>query len=227
MPSSSDLPQKSLRASSHATAMPNGSATTVATIAIRSDRRIAIHSSGVRSNTRYAGAAQRYDVGLTRKREAVAFEHRSSTACDCRKSSSAVASGFALTVARDRIDDLGMRVGREVRRRSSRRARPWRRSRRRCRARPRRARPASARRARSRPWPSRFSTDAQMPSFSQRGHGVAADRHRLHVAGGDAAVADELGEVEARRERHGCRSSNPSARSAPAGCPGGSRACSG
>ena len=36
-------------------AMPNGSATTVATIAIRSDRTIAVHSSGVRENiSRYS-----------------------------------------------------------------------------------------------------------------------------------------------------------------------------
>ena len=69
MPSSSDLPQKSLRASSQATAMPNGSATTVATSAIRSDRWIAIHSSGVRSNTRLAigRPLSLYDVGLIRK----------------------------------------------------------------------------------------------------------------------------------------------------------------
>ena len=91
----------------------------------------------------------------------------------------------------------GMRVGREVRRRSSRPARPWRRSRRRCRAAPRRARPASAPRARSRPSPFRFSTDVHDAELLQRGLGVAADRHRLHVAGGDAAVAGELGEIEA------------------------------
>ena len=45
------MPQKSLRASSQATAMPNGSDTTVATTAMRSDSSTAVHSSGVRSNT--------------------------------------------------------------------------------------------------------------------------------------------------------------------------------
>src|SRR5690348_10093787 len=51
MPSTTALPQKFLRASSHAIAMPNGSATTVATTAMRSDSSIAVHSSGVRSST--------------------------------------------------------------------------------------------------------------------------------------------------------------------------------
>src|SRR5690348_8286464 len=50
MPSTSALPQKFLRASTQATVTPNGSATAVATIAIRNDRRTAVHSSGVRSN---------------------------------------------------------------------------------------------------------------------------------------------------------------------------------
>ena len=36
-----------------ASAMPNGSATTVATIAMRSESRIAVHSSVVRSSTRH------------------------------------------------------------------------------------------------------------------------------------------------------------------------------
>ena len=44
------LAPESLRASSHAIAMPNGSDTTVATSAIRSDSSTAVHSSGVRSN---------------------------------------------------------------------------------------------------------------------------------------------------------------------------------
>ena len=51
--SSSGLPMKSLRANSSATAMPNGSATAVATLAMRSDSRIAVQSWAVRSNTRY------------------------------------------------------------------------------------------------------------------------------------------------------------------------------
>ena len=45
------LAPERLRASSHAIAMPNGSATSVAQKAIRSDSRIAVHSSGVSSNT--------------------------------------------------------------------------------------------------------------------------------------------------------------------------------
>ena len=49
------MPQKSLRASSQATAMPNGSDTKVATSAMRSDSSTAVHSSGVRLNT--GGAA--------------------------------------------------------------------------------------------------------------------------------------------------------------------------
>ena len=35
----------------------------------------------------------------------------------------------------------------------------------------------------------------------QRRLGVFADRHRAHVAGGDAAVAGELGEIEALADR--------------------------
>ena len=46
-----DLPQKSRRASSHASAIPNGVATSVATMATRSESRIAVHSAGEISNT--------------------------------------------------------------------------------------------------------------------------------------------------------------------------------
>ena len=42
--------------------MPNGSATTVATTAMRSDSATAVHSWGESSNTR-----GRYDIGLIRK----------------------------------------------------------------------------------------------------------------------------------------------------------------
>ena len=51
MPSSSALPQKSFRASTHAIAMAKGSAAIVATIAIRSESATAVHSSGVSENT--------------------------------------------------------------------------------------------------------------------------------------------------------------------------------
>src|SRR5205814_1775670 len=44
------LAQNSLRASSQAMASPNGSATSVATKAMRSDSSTAVHSSGVRLN---------------------------------------------------------------------------------------------------------------------------------------------------------------------------------
>ena len=54
-----DLPQKSRRASSHASAMPSGVATSVATVATRSESWIAVHSVGEMSNTRQV-------VGLTR-----------------------------------------------------------------------------------------------------------------------------------------------------------------
>src|SRR6185437_1041728 len=50
--STSDLPQKFLRASSVAMAMPKGSATTVETAATRSDSATAVHSWGVSSSTR-------------------------------------------------------------------------------------------------------------------------------------------------------------------------------
>ena len=58
--SSSALPQKSLRASSLAMAMPNGSATTVATTAMRSDSATAVHSWRRRARTRY-------EIGLIKK----------------------------------------------------------------------------------------------------------------------------------------------------------------
>ena len=59
--STSDLPQKSLRASSVAMAMPKGSDTSVATTAMRSDSATAVQSWGESSNT------ERYDTGLIRK----------------------------------------------------------------------------------------------------------------------------------------------------------------
>ena len=65
--SSADLPQKSRRANSHASAIPIGVATRVATVATRSDSRIAVHSVGDMSNTSGRRADQ--------EREAVFFEH--------------------------------------------------------------------------------------------------------------------------------------------------------
>jgi hypothetical protein len=50
--SATDLPQKSRRANSHATAIPSGVATSVATVATRSESWIAVHSVGEMSNTR-------------------------------------------------------------------------------------------------------------------------------------------------------------------------------
>ena len=64
MPSTSALPQKSLRASNVAIAMPNGSATTVDTAATRSDSWTAVQSWGDNSNTRLNTA---YDTGLSKK----------------------------------------------------------------------------------------------------------------------------------------------------------------
>src|SRR5204863_256394 len=56
-PSSSALPQNCLRASSQASASPNGSATAVATSAILSDRWTATHSSGESSSMAYQRCA--------------------------------------------------------------------------------------------------------------------------------------------------------------------------
>ena len=184
MPSSSALPQKSLRASSQAIAMPNGSATTVATTAIRSDSGTAVHSSGVREKSTVMPAkAGIVDAGANgsplrddddaacirrrphQEREAVLLEHRLG---DAAAQESEIRGGLGLGVRGrgDRIDDRrdASRPGR--RRRSSRSARPWRRSRTRCRARLRRARPAPARRAHCRPSRTCSRTEAQMPSFS-------------------------------------------------------------
>src|SRR5258708_11327557 len=72
MPSSSALPQKLLRASTHATAMPNGSATTVATTAMRSESSTAVHSSGVRENKK---ASRRLGRWLDQERKAISLEH--------------------------------------------------------------------------------------------------------------------------------------------------------
>src|SRR5947207_11857854 len=77
MPSSSALPQKSLRASNQAIAMPNGSATTVATTAMRSESSTAVHSSGVRENTSPHGSGW---SNVSRRRpqqegEAMLLEH--------------------------------------------------------------------------------------------------------------------------------------------------------
>jgi hypothetical protein len=63
MASSAALPQKSKRASSHATAMPSGVATSVAMAATRSESRIAVHSSGEIADTLMCD----YEVGLIRK----------------------------------------------------------------------------------------------------------------------------------------------------------------
>jgi hypothetical protein len=64
-----------LRASSQAMASPNGSATAVATSAIRSDSSTAVHSSGVRLNIRGSASGtpgdrvqqRHHEVGLIRK----------------------------------------------------------------------------------------------------------------------------------------------------------------
>src|SRR5258708_33824011 len=72
MPSSSALPQKLLRASTHAIAIPNGNATTVATTAMRSESSTAVHSSGVRENKK---ASRRLGRWLDQEREAVRLEH--------------------------------------------------------------------------------------------------------------------------------------------------------
>ena len=143
MPSSSALPQKSLRASSHATAMPNGSATTVATTAIRSERRIAVHSSGVRENT------TSQDVGRTRNVKPYCSNTALAVPPRRKRDRPRLPAWRSPSRRPDRRSPDASPPGR--RRRSSRSARPWRRSRRRCRARLRRARPAPARRARCRP----------------------------------------------------------------------------
>src|SRR5262245_7973091 len=116
MPSSSALPQKFLRASSQAIAMPNGNATTVATPAMRSESRTAVHSSGVRESTGLGvgklghaggvlppplageGWGGAYDVGRTRKVK----PYCSNTALavpERRNARYAAASGLAFAVA--------------------------------------------------------------------------------------------------------------------------------
>ncbi len=63
--------------------MPKGSAATVATSAIRSDRWIAVHSSGVRSNTWLRRAD--HDVGFARNVKPY-FSNIDFDVCDVMKS---------------------------------------------------------------------------------------------------------------------------------------------
>src|SRR5262245_49567726 len=106
MPSSSALPQNSLRASSQAMASPNGSATAVATSAMRSDSSTAVHSSGVRLNIRGTAPAmpgggvqhRHHEVGLIRKVKPY-FSKIAFAAVERRKPRYRAASGLVVTVS--------------------------------------------------------------------------------------------------------------------------------
>ena len=79
--SSRTLPQNSRRANNHATATASGVATSVATVATRSESRIAVHSVGEMSNTRIKSAQ---DEGRIRKVNPY-FSKIVLAACVCRK----------------------------------------------------------------------------------------------------------------------------------------------
>src|SRR6202035_367386 len=86
--------------------MPNGSDTTVAHSAMRSDSRTAVHSSGVSSSMRLRRR-------LAQDREAVALEYGLGRG---RAQEAEVAFGLRLRRGgrRERIDDRRMRVRREA-----------------------------------------------------------------------------------------------------------------
>src|ERR1700733_14651064 len=107
--SSSDLPQNSRRANSHATAMASGVATSVATVATRSESRIAVHSVGEMSNTRIKKCSGR---GADQESESVFFKNGLR---GLRMQKSKIAGG-ACAGGRgrgNRIDDGRMGIGRE------------------------------------------------------------------------------------------------------------------
>src|SRR5258708_38022714 len=68
--STTGLPQKLRRASSHATPIPSGVATSVATVATRSESWIAVHSVGEISNTLKSGGR------TDQESEAIFFQNR-------------------------------------------------------------------------------------------------------------------------------------------------------
>src|SRR5262249_51689098 len=208
-PSSSALPQKFLRASSQATAMPNGSAATVGSSAILSERRIATHLSGERSSIRKArgGAArEQTNWGRSRRRphqerKPVGLEHRLRRA---RAQEREVARGVGVGVHRQRhgIDDRGMRVGGKgaddlhVRLdlgvglvHDPERCLP--------------ARDQRERRAHVLGHSEFRFGRGPRAELLQRGLGVFADRDGAHVGGDDAAVAPQLRQVEAGRDGDG------------------------
>src|ERR1700722_1533027 len=98
MPSSRVLPQNCLRASSQPSAMPNGSAQTVATIEMRRDSSTAVHSSGVRPSTMVLTVPA--DLAGYFTRTGKPYDSKIVLAdAERRNARYGVASGLALTVA--------------------------------------------------------------------------------------------------------------------------------
>src|SRR2546430_11064969 len=104
--STTDLPQKSRRANSHAAAIPSGVATSVATVATRSESWIAVHSVGESSNT-WARSRGRAD----QEGESIFFEDRLRGR---RTQEGEIVAGFhsCSHCCRDGIDDGGMGIRR-------------------------------------------------------------------------------------------------------------------
>src|ERR1700749_3850524 len=90
--SSSALPQNSRRANSQATATAIGVATSVATVATRSESRIAVHSVGEMSNT------LRYNQDKGRTRKVNPYFSKMAFAADVRSNSREVAAPAAVEV---------------------------------------------------------------------------------------------------------------------------------
>src|SRR5258706_14865908 len=103
--STTGLPQKSRRASNHATAIPSGVAISVATVATRTESWIAVHSVGEISNTRSGGRSDQ-------ESESIFFKDRLGSR---RTQEGEIVGGLRLRGRRrcDGIDDGGMGIRRE------------------------------------------------------------------------------------------------------------------
>src|ERR1700722_14435670 len=112
MPSSRVLPQNCLRASSQPSAMPNGSAQTVATIEMRKDSATAVHSSGVRPSTIVLTVFGGFGRLLYQNREAVLLKNRlGGRRAQERQIRGCI--GLGIHGCPHRVDDRVMRVFRE------------------------------------------------------------------------------------------------------------------
>src|SRR5229473_2732037 len=192
--STTGLPQKSRRANSHAAAIPSGVATSVATVATRSESWISVHSVGDISNTRVRLRGRADQEG-----ESIFLEDRLRGR---RAQEVEIAGGFRFCGrrCRDGIDDGGMGIrwkgaddldagfdlgiGRIDDPENSFAARHQ------C------QRGAHALRHRE----FRFRCLPRTEFFECR-PGVLADRNRFHVAGGDLAATCEFCQIEAWSDR--------------------------